>query len=332
MRIDRTLPKALVHRASIAEVFLTDARRHGEDDLVLAAQLPRLHAFYDDTLAPRAGHDPLMLLEACRQGIFVVAHEFLGVPLDHKFLLRTVEFEVLEPGPPARCAFPTDMVIGTRIERRARGRSGVTGLRLRFLCTADGHDVMTAGIEYSWLAPRQWDRLRAVRRADLELPAVPVAPPVQRIRPELVDRGSAANAVISPARATADGGLAARLVPDTAHPVMFDHWVDHVPGMLELEACRQLAVVASVAAGTLPTPAARPTALHARFRAFGELDLPLECRTGPVLPGSDTACTLSQRGAPVADARIRLAAPERAEPAGAGAGPRALDRGEGSRP
>ncbi|MBX7548424.1 A-factor biosynthesis protein [Streptomyces sp. tea 10] len=332
MQTDRTLPKALVHRVSIAEVFLTDARRHGEDDLVLAAQLPRLHAFYDDTLAPRAGHDPLMLLEACRQGIFVVAHEFLGVPLDHKFLLRTVEFEVLEPGPPARGAFPTDMVIGTRIERRARGRSGVTGLRLRFLCTADGHDVMTAGIEYSWLAPRQWDRLRAVRRADLELPAVPVAPPVQRIRPELVDRGSAANAVISPARATADGGLAARLVPDIAHPVMFDHWVDHVPGMLELEACRQLAVVASVAAGTLPTPAARPTALHARFRAFGELDLPLECRTGPVLPGSDIACTLSQRGAPVADARIRLAAPDRAEPAGAGAGPRALDRGEGSRP
>ncbi|MGN5381510.1 AfsA-related hotdog domain-containing protein [Streptomyces lasalocidi] len=41
-----------------------------------------------------------------------------------------------------------------------------------------------------------------------------------------------------PARATADGGLAARLVPDTTHPVMFDHWVDHVPGMLELEACR----------------------------------------------------------------------------------------------
>ncbi|MFD8424548.1 ScbA/BarX family gamma-butyrolactone biosynthesis protein [Streptomyces sp. NPDC059466] len=307
MKFERTLPRALVHRAAVAEVFLTDAERRGEDEILLAAQLPRLHAFYDDTLGPRTGRDPMMLLEACRQGIFVVAHRFLDVPLDHKFLLRTVEFEVSDPGPPTPDPFPADVVITARIEHRARGRSGVTGLRLRFTATVGNREVMTAGIDYSWMPPQQWTRLRAVQRGRLELPAVPIAPPVARIRPELVGRRDPANAVISPVRALPDDSLTARLVPDTSHPVMFDHWVDHVPGMLELEAFRQLAVAAAVRAGVLLTPAAQPVALHARFRSFAELDLPVECRTGPVRPGADVECVLRQPGALVADARVRLA-------------------------
>ncbi|WP_393096828.1 ScbA/BarX family gamma-butyrolactone biosynthesis protein [Streptomyces sp. LN325] len=351
MKFDRTLPRALVHRAAVAEVFLTDAERRGEDEVVLAAQLPRLHAFYDDTLGARAGHDPMMLLEACRQGIFVVAHRFLDVPLDHKFLLRTVEFEVLDAGPPAPGPFPADVVISARIEHRARGRSGVTGLRLRFTATVGNREVMTAGIDYSWMPPQHWTRLRTAQRGRLELPAVPIAPPVARIRPELVGRRDPANAVISPVRATADDGLTARLVPDTSHPVMFDHWVDHVPGMLELEAFRQMAIAAAVRAGVLLTPTARPVALHARFRSFAELDLPVECRTGPVRPGADVECTLRQPGALVADARVRLAergpavparphdpmggtrAGQAAPPALAtsGAGPRAAVHGAGTR-
>src|SRR5690349_20903770 len=97
MQFTRTLSRELVHRAAVAEVFLTDAERRGEDEILLAAQLPRRHAFYHDTSGPHTHHDPLLLLEACRQGIFVVAHRYLDVPLGHKFLLRTVEFEVPDP-------------------------------------------------------------------------------------------------------------------------------------------------------------------------------------------------------------------------------------------
>lgn len=350
MKFDRTLPRTLVHRAAVAEVFLTDAVRRGEDEILLAAQLPRLHAFHDDTPGPRTGRDPLMLLEACRQGIFVVAHRFLDVPLDHKFLLRTVEFEMLDARPLTPGPFPTDIAVTARIERRARGRAGVTGLRLCFTASAGHREVMTAGIDYSWMPPEQWARLRTDQRARLELPAVPIAPPVARIRPGLVGRRDPANAVISPTRSTGDGGLTARLVPDTSHPVLFDHWVDHVPGMLELEAFRQMAIAAAAAAGALPAPTAQPVALHARFRSFAELDLPVECRTGPVRPGADIECTLRQPGALVADARVRLAACE-AVPAAphdlmdgaldgqagphalatAGAGPRAGAHGGGSR-
>ncbi|MEU2711495.1 ScbA/BarX family gamma-butyrolactone biosynthesis protein [Streptomyces sp. NPDC007205] len=316
MRFTRTLAKELVHRAAVAEVFLTDAERPGEDELLLAAQLPRSHAYYHDTLEPRTHHDPLLLLEACRQGIFVVAHRYLDVPLGHKFLLRAVEFEVPDPTALARGGLPTEAVISVRVEHRFRTRAAVTGLRLRFTCTTGTQEALLARIDYSWMPPEDWTRLRARQRGALGLPDVPVALPGPRVDPALVGRRDPANAVISPPCTAGDGTRTAQLVVDTTHPSLYDHWVDHVPGMLELEAFRQLALTAAVAAGAVRTPTALPVGLTARFRCFAEMDLPLRCRTAPVLPGADIACTLRQPGAVAAEARIRLADPDRSGRAG----------------
>jgi hypothetical protein len=166
---------------------------------------------------------------------------------------------------------------------------------------------LLARVGYSWMGPEDWTLLRAGQRAALGLPEVPVALPGPRVDPALIGRCDPANAVISPPRALADGARTARVVAETTHPTLFDHWVDHVPGMLELEAFRQLALTAAVAEGTVRAPTALPVSLSARFRGFAELDLPLECRTAPAPPGADIACTLYQPGGPVAEARIRLA-------------------------
>ncbi|MFJ5532604.1 ScbA/BarX family gamma-butyrolactone biosynthesis protein [Streptomyces sp. NPDC093261] len=309
MQFSRILPKELVHRAAVAEVFLTDAERLGEDELLLAAQLPRRHAFYHDTLGPRTHHDPLLLLEACRQGIFVVAHRYLGVAPGLKFLLRTVEFEVPDHTALTCDGRSTEALIATRVEHRFRTGATVTGLRLRFTLTIGGQEALLARIAYSWLPPREWTRLRAGQRGALGLPTVPVALPGPRVDPALVGRRDPANTVISPPRTAGDGTRTARLIVDTAHPTLYDHWVDHVPGMLELEAFRQLALTAAAAAGTVRTPTALPVALAARFRCFAEMDLPLRCRTAPTSPGADIECTLHQPGALAAEARIRFAAP-----------------------
>ncbi|GAA3075405.1 ScbA/BarX family gamma-butyrolactone biosynthesis protein [Streptomyces glomeratus] len=321
MQFARTLPKELVHRAAVAEVFLTDAQRHGEGEVMLAAQLPRLHAFYDDTLGPRTHHDPLLLLEACRQGIFVVAHRYLDVPLGHKFLLRSVEFEVPDPAALEYGDAPTEAVIGTRIEHRFRSRSGPTGLRLRFTASIGAREALLACIDYSWMPPQDWTRMRAGQRDALGLSQSPVALPGPRIDPALVGRRDPANVVISPPHASGDGIRTARLVAETAHPILYDHWVDHVPGMLELEGFRQLAVTASHAEGTVPAPRALPVGLAVRFRCFAEMDLPLECSTARVLPGADIECTLHQAGSLVAEGRISLADRKRADLAGVGGGP-----------
>ncbi|MFF3912102.1 ScbA/BarX family gamma-butyrolactone biosynthesis protein [Streptomyces sp. NPDC001852] len=310
MQFSRTLPKELVHRAAVAEVFLTDAERHSEDELLLAAQLPRRHAFYHDTLGPRTHHDPLLLLEACRQGIFVVAHRYLDVPTGWKFLLRAVEFKVLDHAALTCDDRPTEAVITTRIEHRFRSRATVTGLRLRCTVTIGTGEALLARITYCWMPHGDWTRLRAGQRGALGLSDVPVALPGAGVDPALVGRRDPANTVISPPRTTGDGTRTARLIVDTAHPTLYDHWVDHVPGMLELEAFRQLALTAAVSAGAVRTPTALPVGLAARFRCFAEMDLPLRCRTAPVLPGADIECTLHQPGAVAAEARIRLADPD----------------------
>ncbi|MGW1965468.1 ScbA/BarX family gamma-butyrolactone biosynthesis protein [Streptomyces sp. NPDC001935] len=307
MQFTRTLPKDLVHRSAVAEVFLTDTERRGEDEMLLAARFPRRHAFYDDTLGPGDRLDPFLLLEACRQGIFVVAHRHLGVRPGHKFLLREVGFEVPDPAALTRGERHTEAVVATRIERRFRTPAGVRGLRLRFALAIGGRQALLARIDYSWMPPEEWTRLRAGQRGALGLPAVPVALRGPHAEPALVGRRARANTVISPPRAEEDGTHTARLLAETDHPTLYDHWVDHVPGMLELEAFRQLAVRACVSAGTVRTPSPLPVALAARFRRFAEMDLPLECRTAPARPGADIECTLRQPGTLAAEARIRLA-------------------------
>ncbi|MGV9990833.1 ScbA/BarX family gamma-butyrolactone biosynthesis protein [Streptomyces sp. NPDC003374] len=321
MQFARTLPRDLVHRAAIAEVLLTDAKRLSEDETLLAAQLPRRHAFHDDTLAPRTHHDPLLLLEACRQGIFVVAHRHLGVPAGHRFLLRAVEFEVPDPAALRAGPAPTEAVITARIEHRFRGRGGVTGLRLRFTAVIGGHEAMSARIDYSWMTAADWTRLRTRQRHALGLFGTPVALGGPRADPARVGRRDPANVVISPPHTTGDGRSTARLVAETSHPTLYDHWVDHVPGMLELEAFRQLALSAAVSAGTLRTPTAMPVGLSARFSRFAEMDLPLRCVTAPVRPGDEIECALHQLGAVVAEARLTLAGDRTPTGALVGTGP-----------
>lgn len=54
---------------------------------------------------------------------------------------------------------------------------------------------------------------------------------------------------------------------DTRHPVLFDHMVDHVPGMVLLEAARQ-AATATLGHASLPL------AVTSQFQRYVELDAP----------------------------------------------------------
>jgi hypothetical protein len=66
---------------------------------------------------------------------------------------------------------------------------------------------------------------------------------------------------------------------DTRHPVLFDHQLDHVPGMLLLEAARQGATAALGARSILPLTMA------CDFRKYVELDLPCVIEAVPESAG-----------------------------------------------
>jgi 3-hydroxymyristoyl/3-hydroxydecanoyl-(acyl carrier protein) dehydratase len=70
-----------------------------------------------------------------------------------------------------------------------------------------------------------------------------------------VARASGANIAISaPHRTDTTDGYTASLVVDPTHPYFFDHPCDHVPGMLLLEGCAQLALAAFAGTGGIESP------------------------------------------------------------------------------
>ncbi|WP_329615443.1 hypothetical protein OG244_22100 [Streptomyces brevispora] len=99
--------------------------------------------------------------------------------------------------------------------------------------------------------------------------ALPLAPPMP---PARVERDEFTDVVLSP---TGSPRLT-QLRVDLTHAVLFDHRVDHAPGMLLLEAARQ-----SAHSMTRPRPMAI-VAMETVFTRYAELDAPCWIQADPL--------------------------------------------------
>jgi hypothetical protein len=307
-----TLPRTLVHRRAIAEVFLTGAARQDADSFEVAAQIPRYHAFYSDTGEAPVEHDLLLIVEMMRQAALAAAHEFFGVPLRRWFIWRGIDLRVVEHTVLAVRNTPTNVVLRGRVLRRFTGRTGLCGLLVRFGMLLDEREMITADLSYNWLTEPEWVALRASSRTALGLPAEcgePVRPPA-RIAAPAVGRHNPYNVTISSVFPGPDGAPIAEAVVDLTHPTLFDHPVDHQPAMLQLEVCRQFG---NATAGVADRAV---RGLSARFTGFGELDLPTTCTATRSADdaGLDLRCRLAQPGRQVADVTLRYCAPTGSTP------------------
>jgi hypothetical protein len=230
---EQTIPRRLVHRAAVSEVFITDVRVIGEGTIAVGAQWPRAHSFF----GPIAGtwHDPMLLLESIRQAGLAIAHEVYGITQGDHFLWQGISFEI-DRDELLLGERPADIVLTVDAhDVRHRGNT-VAGMRMSFGCYRGDHRLGISGISWSILSPRAYARLRG-QRYGRRPHQRELAPPVT---PRLVGRESESDVVLGK-RAGYDDWL---LRVDTTHPVMFDHPVDHVPGMVAIEAARQAALLA----------------------------------------------------------------------------------------
>ncbi|MEU5100295.1 ScbA/BarX family gamma-butyrolactone biosynthesis protein [Streptomyces sp. NPDC020996] len=256
-----TVPCRLVHRAAVAETLITGWRRTGADRFALSAQWPRIHPVY---VSPdRTAYEPLLVAETVRQCGALLAHAEYGVPLDDRFVLHGLRVAVPRPGRlavEAAPAAPAAPVIGVTVTPlRHRG-----GRPTALTCVADvrlgDERVATVHLDVSWTRESVYRRLRGGRTPG----AVPAAPLPPALPPAAVGRALAADVVLAPPGPA--GRL--RLRVDTAHPVFFDHPLDHIPGMLLLEAAGQAARVCTAGRRS-------PVSFHAFFRRYAELDRPV---------------------------------------------------------
>ncbi|MFE0373448.1 ScbA/BarX family gamma-butyrolactone biosynthesis protein [Streptomyces tendae] len=259
-----TVPKEFVHRASIAEVMLTDWERLDDSHFTVAGQWPRRHGFFaaiDDC------YDPLLVIETIRQVGILLAHAEFAVPLGHQFLMLDLSVDVR----------PEHLVIGTTpasvdleitcIDIKRRGRR-LSSLHFEAVIHRDEQVAATAVASFTCTSPAVYQRLRAPRIGDGAPTPIPLTSPTA---PQQVGRTSPTDVVLSPLPEPNRWQLRV----DTRHPVLFDHPLDHVPGMLLLEAARQ-------AAAAFLGRSCLPVGITGEFSRYAELDAPCVIEVTPL--------------------------------------------------
>jgi 2-oxo-3-(phosphooxy)propyl 3-oxoalkanoate synthase len=264
-KLTTTVPKEYVHREALAEVFLTDCEEVGPGMYQVSAQWPRAHSLYSS----RVGlHDPLLLLESIRQLTPLLSHTAYGVPLGHRLIWKDLRCSIA-PQALRAGAVPADVRLRVRSDA-VTGRQGFRGARLDVRAERDGSHLASAATTFTCHTPAVYRRLRG-RRCDARA-AVEAAIPVPRAAtPQSVGRDRTSDVVLSPA------GRPDRwqLRVDPSHPVLFDHPVDHAPGMLLLEAARQAAV------NVTDPRSAVPVSWDTTFHRYAELDAPCWIESSP---------------------------------------------------
>ncbi|PBC76722.1 A-factor biosynthesis hotdog protein [Streptomyces sp. TLI_235] len=287
----RTVDRALVHRAVVSEVLLTDCRPVGELDFVLGAQWPRGHGFY--LPVGDRWYDPVLMAETVRQAGLVIAHTAFGVPLDRHFLMWDVAFEA-DPAALAFTGTPANLSLMATCEDVRRRGTGLAGMRIRVHVLRDGRALGTATGALSCTTPGAYRRLRGERLAaalEKPLPPLPVPPP-------LVGRDRAADVVLAPTGAPHVWEVRS----ERGHPVLFDHEVDHLPGMVLVEAMRQAVCLAT------GWPAPLVTALSASFLRYVEFGEPCLVRAevgAASVRGTSVEVVMVQGGETVARGSLR---------------------------
>ncbi|GAA1899637.1 ScbA/BarX family gamma-butyrolactone biosynthesis protein [Streptantibioticus ferralitis] len=260
-KLTTTVPRQYVHRAAISEVFLTGWETGDPDGFIVRGQWPRGHAVF----APRFGQqDPLLIAETIRQGGTLLAHTEYGVPLGHHFLMSDLAYTSVRDALTAE-PVPSEVELHITCHDITRRGKQVVSMLYRVHVWVGQIRVAVASAAYKTLSPSVYRRIRGDRPFTSDITPPPA------IDPALVGRRDPRDVVLADAAAgPGDPAHSWLLRADTSHPLFFDHPVDHVPGMLLLEAARQAAQAAMH-----PVPV-QALGMASSFAHYAEFDTP--CR------------------------------------------------------
>lgn len=249
-RFSAGVPREFVHRRAISEVFVTGIQRNDQASYTLSAQWPRWHVFFG---SPSGGYDSALIVETLRQLTILIAHTQLQVPLGMQFLMPDISV-TMKSGAIRDPLVPTEVTAEVQVvDIRSTGR-GVTAFRTNAIFRVDGQKVADGTAGARIVDPHAYIRLRSGAPAvDGHRLASPVpAVDVGHSAPWNVVLGESAEPGCWPLRV------------DASNPILFDHPLDHVPGVLLIEAVRQATRLA------LLSPSMDFSSLKAQFLSVTE--------------------------------------------------------------
>ncbi|MBB3605108.1 pyruvoyl-dependent arginine decarboxylase (PvlArgDC) [Mycolicibacterium sp. BK556] len=262
----QTVRRELVHKRAVSEVLVTSVADQ-DGTWIVHAQLPRQHSFHTDGVGRQCSYyDPLLVLEAFRQGCIASSHLFYDAPPDARHTVRlyelsVVDFDHLQCGPEM---LDLELTIVVQKEfRRGEDQGAVHGLEVRAVAAHEGTKTIELAAAFNWMPLEKWDRMRAGASWDPgPQPAPAEAASVGRTRTENVVIGA-------PVHTVEERSATAPLVVDIGHATLFDHPLDHLPGGLIIEAARQLSLAI---ADTRAESLVGPSWLKIEFQSFVEMD------------------------------------------------------------
>jgi hypothetical protein len=312
LTFDAAVPRYLVHRASIAEVFVTDSAEIGDNAYQVAALLPRGHY-----VGENAGlYDYLILVEVVRQAGVLVAHTRLDVPLQTAFIFRELCLQINDLRPLYVGASPGEVVITMTVSPQRTGAGRLRGLSFEGGVAVDGRLALHGSGKLLFVSRDSFKGLRRRGRENKLARQRPAALRFTPARPEAVGRRDVRNVVVTEAVALGGQRYAMSLVIDVNHPYMFDHPLDHVPGNLSLEAARQAAIASVARQYGLAAESLTVLGAEVEFGEFAEIDLITRVtaevgdlgshqETGMVI--TPVSVTLTQADVAVATAKVQVA-------------------------
>lgn len=227
-----SVPRHYVHKAAQQEVLLTGLEALGDDHFAVSAQWPRSHSFYD---VSHGRHDPLLLAETVRQAVPLLSHLGYDAPLGHRQIWDHLTW-TMDPAALLCEQAPAGIDMRIRCSDIIRRGTRLGALTMDIELTRDGRPLGSATTRFANQAPAVYARLRGPY-ADLGYATSRAPEPGAPVEPARVGRDRRRDVVLA-ATSRPDRF---ELRTDLGHPVLFDHPVDHAPGMLLLEAARQAA-------------------------------------------------------------------------------------------
>jgi hypothetical protein len=271
--------RTLVHKRFPENVLLTGIRACADDHFVCTGRIPTAHPLFND--APRVPqHDMLFYTELSRQASIALTHAYFNASLEDVFIFEGSAAALTNAA--GRVSPTAETVeLDIKVTETVRRRNTVSRAVADYAASIGG-DLVFAGTGTWNIQPAAL--FRRLRRGTVERSSVPAVQGAAR-----GDSTSAGNVVISALERRGDA-VSTSLIVDCTHRYFFDHPCDHVPGMLLLDGCAQMALGACAGAGLVPAEGDRShrmviVAYEVNFTQFVEYDLPTTLIARPISEG-----------------------------------------------
>ncbi|MFF7308567.1 ScbA/BarX family gamma-butyrolactone biosynthesis protein [Streptomyces sp. NPDC008137] len=288
-----TVSPVLTHKTNQDEVLLRNWRRTAPDAFTVTAAWPATHPFYVNRLGL---HDPLMLSETVRQTLPLLSHGAYGVPFGHQLLWKDFSW-TLDPAAARADGGPAELELHITCDEVTYRRERASAISLRVDVERAGRPLASVRSRFTIQDRTVYNRLRGpyADAAAATARAVPLPPPAG-LTPFGRDRFE--DVVL----AATDRPDRWQLRVDTTHPILFDHLVDHAPGMLLLEAARQ-AALATAHPGTVTV-----TGMDNDFVRYAEMDVPCWLEAEQLADPDQVRISARQHGKEIFASVVTLAA------------------------